>query len=114
MVSILPRVSSDNHIITVELKRKMCCKHGRKELIRPDKVRQAASYLTNGNFFQDLGITLNDTWSNDVPIEDISEGSGECTCNIDDRQEDELVNAAGGETMLDLEHDYTLVMAPGE
>ncbi|CAD7091724.1 unnamed protein product [Hermetia illucens] len=92
MVSILPRASSDNHIITVELKRKMCYKHGRKELIRPDKVRQAGSYLTNGNLFQDLGITLNDTWGNDVPLEDISER----------------------ETMLDLEHDYTLVMAPGE
>ncbi|CAD7078337.1 unnamed protein product [Hermetia illucens] len=114
MVSVLPRSSSDHHVISVELKRKMCYQHGRKEIIRPEKVRQAASYLTNGKFFQDLGIRLNDAWSDDTMSENTSEPSQECTCNIRDQQEEELINPDGGETMLDSENNYTLVMAPGE
>jgi len=42
MVTSLPRSVSDKHLFTVELKRKMCYKHGRKERIRPKKVWQAA------------------------------------------------------------------------
>ncbi|CAD7078883.1 unnamed protein product [Hermetia illucens] len=105
---------SDHHVISVELKWKMCYQHGRKEIIRPEKVRQAASYLTNGKFVQELGIRLNDAWTDDTVSENTSEPSQECTCNMRDQQEEELINPDGGETMLDSENNYTLVMAPGE
>lgn len=111
MVTSLPRSVSDTHVITVELKRKMCYKHGRKERIRPKKVCEAAQYLVQCNLYKDLNIQIDENWSFDDDCNEV------CTCHelnneYDNNNDDEDVNPGGNETLLD--HNITLIIAPGE
>lgn len=114
MVSALPRHIRDDNVITVELKRKLCYEHGRKEIIRPEKVRAAATYLTQTELFQELGICYNESWESDVDHE--TDANVECTCEMDmDVQPAEMpVSPGNTETLLDEEQDVVITMAPGE
>ncbi|KAF7997665.1 hypothetical protein HCN44_008838 [Aphidius gifuensis] len=62
MVSALPRHTPDHYIITVELKRLMCHKHGQKEVIRPANVHSAAHYLTQCELFRTLDVKYDENW----------------------------------------------------
>ncbi|CAD7078400.1 unnamed protein product [Hermetia illucens] len=53
-------------------------------------------------------------WVDNTPLDDNPEESEECTCNELDRRDENSINPGGGETLLDSENEYTLVMAPGE
>ncbi|CAG5050327.1 unnamed protein product [Parnassius apollo] len=113
MVKALPRSINDDNVITVELKRKFCYKHGRKEQVRPEIIRRAAEYLVTCDLFRTYGIELEGTWTNNEP-----EDTVECTCSSPEQESnvDEIpdVNPGGTETLLDENQDITIVMAPGE
>jgi len=112
MVSALPRLRNDDHIITVELKRKMCYKHGRKERVRPHKVRAAASYLVNTELFRAKNITLSEHCLDEtVEDEPCTCVNGEAVGEIED--EEELIPGAH-ETLVMNDEDLTITMAPGE
>lgn len=114
MVRALPRSINDDNIITVELKRKFCYKHGRKERVRPEIVQRAAEYLVKCDLFRKYAIELEQSWISNEP-----EDTVECTCESPDQEEsnvDEIldVNPGGPETLLDDNQDVTIIMAPGE
>ncbi|CAG4973517.1 unnamed protein product [Parnassius apollo] len=113
MVKALPRSINDDNVITVELKRKFCYKHGRKEQVRPEIIRRAAEYLVTCELFRTYGIELEGSWTNNEP-----EDTVECTCSSPEQESnvDEIpdVNPGGTETLLDENQDLTIVMAPEE
>lgn len=111
IVSALPRSTNDDNVITVELRRKLCYRHGRKEQIRPEYVRRAAQYLVNCDLFKENAINLNESWD----VEEVDDNI-ECTCDggvAKEGEEEETVNPGGTETLLDDNQDV-IVMAPGE
>ncbi|XP_046974744.1 uncharacterized protein LOC124541014 [Vanessa cardui] len=112
MISALPRHPSDNHIITIELKRRMCYKHGRKERIRPDVIREAAKYLVQTDLFKKIGIKYDEEWIYDDQSDD-ENCLEKCTCDVL-AQEEKNINPGNVETLLDNEKDVTITMAPGE
>ncbi|CAG5050266.1 unnamed protein product [Parnassius apollo] len=113
MVKALPRSINDDNVITVELKRKFCYKHGRKEQVRPEIIRRAAEYLVTCDLFRTYGIELEGSWTNNE-----TEDTVECTCSSPEQESnvDEIpdVNPGGTETLLDENQDLSIVMAPGE
>ncbi|CAG5042961.1 unnamed protein product [Parnassius apollo] len=113
MVKALPRSINDDSVITVELKRKFCYKHGRKEQVRPEIIRRAAEYLVTCDLFRTYGIELEGSWTNNEP-EDTVEYT--CSSPAQESNVDEIpdVNPGGIETLLDENQDLTIVMAPGE
>ncbi|XP_043472427.1 uncharacterized protein LOC122505072 [Leptopilina heterotoma] len=115
MVNALPRNVSDHNVITIELKRKMCYKHGRKEVICPEKVRAAAKYLTNTELFRELEIIFDDSWQCEENNEESSILTQvECTCKENIEFEEMPINPSNVETLLDKEQDVVITMAPGE
>lgn len=99
MVRALPRSINDDNSITVELKRKFCYRHGRKERVRPEIIRRAAEYLVTCDLFRKYDIELEDSWTNNELEETV-----ECTCQSRDVEEcnvDEtvVVNPGGPETL---------------
>ncbi|CAG4958472.1 unnamed protein product [Parnassius apollo] len=92
IVKALPRSINDDNVITVELKRKFCYKHGPKE--------QAAEYLVTCDLFRTYGIELEGSWTNNEP-----EDTVECTCSSPEQESnvDEIpdVNPGSTETLLD-------------
>lgn len=117
MISALPRDLNDTNVITIELKRKMCYKHGRKEQIRPQKVRKAASYLVHTELFLEKGIILNENFKNSTDEEIIDfnnedkEEEKECTCETININEEDLMTEKQ-ETLID--DQMTIIIAPGE
>lgn len=110
IVSSLPRSTNDDNVITIELRRKLYYRHGRKEQIRPEYVRRAAQYLVNCDLFKENAINLNESWD----VEDVDDNI-DCTCDggVADGEEEQTVNPGGTETLLDDNQDV-IVMAPGE
>ncbi|XP_047999641.1 uncharacterized protein LOC125236759 [Leguminivora glycinivorella] len=115
MVSALPRSVNDDNVITVELKRRFCYRHGRKEQVRPEFVRRAAQYLVQCELFQENGVALNVSWAGNDP-----ENETRCTCDADAIDEETVdptegveLNPGGTETLLDDNQDV-IVLAPGE
>ena len=118
-VNMLPRLPHENGIIKVQLKRKLQYKSSALSLnVRPHKVIQAASWLTNSSsLYHQEGITVNQTWSeslneqddivNTLPVPGDENSNDLCTTeNVinskdDDFSEDEVEIPAGvTDTML--------------
>ena len=64
-VKSLPRMTEENATIQVDLKRHLKYKHAiMSENVRPEKLRQAASYLVqNSPLFKEYGIQYNSSWT---------------------------------------------------
>lgn len=90
----------------------MCYKHGRKEVIRPEKVRAAARYLTQTELFREHNIAYDESWGNDVSMDETVVDT-ECTCEMENQFEQMPVNPGNTETLLDTEQDV-IIMALGE
>ncbi|CAG5037268.1 unnamed protein product [Parnassius apollo] len=101
-LNALPRSINDDNVITVELKRKFCYKHGRKEQVRPEIIRSAAEYLATCDLFRTYGIELEGSWTNNEP-----EDTVECTCSSSEQE-------SNVDEIPDENQDLTIVMAPGE
>ena len=139
-VNMLPRLPHENGTIKVQLKRKLQYKSSALSLnVRPHKVIQAASWLTNSSsLYHQEGITVNQTWSeslneqddivNTLPVPGDENSNDLCTTeNVinskdDDFSEDEVEIPAGvTDTMLtatdfldDSERQQIHNVAPGE
>ena len=70
----LPRQNSEDELIRVKLKRKLCYKgYYRYKFVNKDKVLKALQYLCKNNkWYSD--ITINEEWSNDLSHECSEEG----------------------------------------
>ena len=70
-VNKLPRLLSESQTIPVKLKRKLSFKHHYSyESIRPNKVLEAAQYLTrNSMLFRDEGVNIDNEWVQNLETE---------------------------------------------
>ena len=103
-VNMLPRLPQETGTIKVQLKCRLQYKSSALSLnVRPHKVLQAAAWLTNNSpLYQEEGITLNETWSDnfnnehelctDADTESTSENLNSCKIsqiiNSDDASDD--------------------------